>query len=247
MTGTYGELIPSRREVLSVIPQECFDRNLRTSCQYLALSVALTVGTGLFAYVLIPMQWTWVLVWILYGIVNGTIATGCWVIAHECGHRAFARSAVLQDCIGYLLHSALLVPYFSWQRSHALHHARPNHLDLGETFVPPRANSKRGRWYRRWHDRLGTNAFGILVLTMRFTLGWPVYLLTGATGPPNRKWISHFWPVWPCTNSLFPGKWRNRAWLSDLGILATISILTLWVFRERSMAPVIAVYLGPYS
>jgi len=29
------------------------------------------------------------------------------------------------------------VPYFSWQRSHALHHANTNHISDGETHVPP--------------------------------------------------------------------------------------------------------------
>jgi fatty acid desaturase len=34
----------------------------------------------------------------------------------------------LQDTVGYILHSLLLVPYFSWQRSHAVHHSKTNHL-----------------------------------------------------------------------------------------------------------------------
>jgi len=34
----------------------------------------------------------------------------------------------IQDAVGYFLHSLLLVPYFSWQRSHAVHHSRTNHL-----------------------------------------------------------------------------------------------------------------------
>jgi omega-6 fatty acid desaturase (delta-12 desaturase) len=33
-----------------------------------------------------------------------------WVIAHECGHRAFSNSVAFGDFVGLLLHSALLVP-----------------------------------------------------------------------------------------------------------------------------------------
>ena len=53
------------------------------------------------------------------------------VVAHECGHGAFSNNLLVQDTVGYILHSALLVPYFSWQRSHAVHHSRTNHLEEG--------------------------------------------------------------------------------------------------------------------
>jgi fatty acid desaturase len=55
----------------------------------------------------------------------------------------FIRTA--NDCralsVGYILHSLLLVPYFSWQRSHAVHHSRTNHVMEGETHVPARINT----------------------------------------------------------------------------------------------------------
>lgn len=37
--------------------------------------------------------------------------TGLWVVAHECGHRAFSDSELICDVVGLILHSALLVPY----------------------------------------------------------------------------------------------------------------------------------------
>lgn len=42
---------------------------------------------------------------------QGGIMTGLWVVAHECGHRAFSDSDLICDVVGLILHSALLVPY----------------------------------------------------------------------------------------------------------------------------------------
>ena len=52
----------------------------------------------------------------LYSVITGTVAIGMWVTAHEAGHGAFSDNRKLQDFIGYLFHSVLLVPYYSWQR-----------------------------------------------------------------------------------------------------------------------------------
>ena len=62
---------------------------------------------------------------------------GVWVLGHECGHFAFAPSRRANDAVGFVLHSLLLVPYFSWQHTHALHHRFTNHMTKGETHVPP--------------------------------------------------------------------------------------------------------------
>ena len=51
--------------------------------------------------------------WIAYAVVTGTVAMGLWVLAHECGHGAFSDVRWLQDTVGFVLHSFLLVPYFS--------------------------------------------------------------------------------------------------------------------------------------
>ena len=89
---------------------------------------SLTFFCGALAYAFIPLKLCWLPVWLSYAAVTGTVATGCWVIAHECGHNAFSENRILQDFVGYTLHSLLLVPYFAWQRSHAVHHSRTNHL-----------------------------------------------------------------------------------------------------------------------
>jgi hypothetical protein len=41
------------------------------------------------------------------------------VIAHECGHQAFSKWQAVNDAVGLVLHSLLLVPYYSWCASAA--------------------------------------------------------------------------------------------------------------------------------
>jgi omega-6 fatty acid desaturase (delta-12 desaturase) len=231
--------------VLAVIPAECFDRNLIRSSLSLFMSLATTIGSGFLAYAFIPLSWTWLPAWIAYALVAGTAGTGCWVVAHECGHRAFTKYNWLQDVIGYCLHSGLLVPYFSWQRSHALHHARTNHLDLDETHVPLRDTTPGGEAWRRWQETFGDEAFAIVVIGLRLLVGWPLYLLTGVTGGPTRGMTNHFWPGWPFSAALFPGEWRRKVWLSDIGVVVMIGLLGWWTY-SAGFLPVLAVYVGPY-
>ena len=127
--------IPSMKEFQSVIPKNCFKSQTITSLGYLLQSIiiqAIVVAIGL----TIPFSQRMIPIWILYALLSGTTAMGFWVIAHECGHGAFSKNKTLETITGYLLHSLLLVPYFSWQRSHAVHHRFTNHITNGETHVP---------------------------------------------------------------------------------------------------------------
>ena len=127
--------IPSMSAIASVVPNRCFTRQTLTSLAYLFQSIFIQAIVVVIGFS-IPLKLSMVLVWILYAMVSGTTAMGFWVIAHECGHGAFSNNRRLETVIGYLLHTILLVPYFSWQRSHAIHHRFTNHITDGETHVP---------------------------------------------------------------------------------------------------------------
>ena len=127
--------IPSIKEFQDVIPDHYFKCCTKTSLRYLfqtALIQLLVFGIGLS----IPFTQKMIPIWVFYSLLSGTTAMGFWVIAHECGHGAFSQNKRLETIIGYLLHSLLLVPYFSWQRSHAVHHRFTNNITNGETHVP---------------------------------------------------------------------------------------------------------------
>lgn len=44
--------------------------------------------------------------WMFYGAVAGLWGFGLWVIAHECGHQAFSESKLLNNAVGWFIHSA---------------------------------------------------------------------------------------------------------------------------------------------
>jgi fatty acid desaturase len=266
---------PSVKALLAAIPDECYERSFVRSSAYAAMSVLLTLACGWFGYTylwnlqvgVVSRMAGWaslakvgmLVLWALYAAVTGTIATGVWVIAHECGHGAFCSAAWLQDLIGFVLHSSLLVPYFSWQRSHAVHHARTNHLDEGETHVPHTANSVSGKTNLRIMHWIGDDAFGALNVFMHLVLGWPAYLLYGATGGPVRGLTNHFIPfsfgqgelqsvneTLPRPVSLYPGwRWKLRVLASDLGVLATLGLLYSWAQYDGPVR-VCVVYGLPY-
>jgi fatty acid desaturase len=243
----HKEDFPSRSAVLGSIPEDCFKKDTAKSLAYAAISTAMTVGCGLLAAAFIPLQAAWWPAWLAYAAVNGTIATGCWVIAHECGHNAFSDNRFIQDAVGYALHSVLLVPYFSWQRSHAVHHSRTNHLTEGETHVPYVKGEIKGDLNLKAKETLGEGPFAILQLVTHLVFGWPAYLLTGATGGSARGVTNHFLPnINTGALELFPGSWKKKVYYSDIGVFAFVGVLAAWVMN-CGWAPFLALYLGPYT
>merc|ERR1719276_702713 len=138
-----AEDFPGAAEIRSVIPEDCFESDTTRSLGYLSVSLIGTIicsAIGFNLIEVIPANFWTTPFWAAYSAVTGTVAMGLWVLAHECGHGAFSKNKKLQDSVGYILHSLFLVPYYSWQRSHAVHHRYTNHMGLGETHVPEDEN-----------------------------------------------------------------------------------------------------------
>ena len=120
--GMPGERVPSAPppftigELRRAIPANCFERSyaksFATVVKDLAAVAALVCGAvwgiPLLPAAIRPMAWC------LYVWLQGAVCTGLWVVAHECGHGAFSPSEKVNDAVGFVLHSLLLVPYYSW-------------------------------------------------------------------------------------------------------------------------------------
>jgi omega-6 fatty acid desaturase (delta-12 desaturase) len=241
-----GKKYPTKPEVMAAIPKELMKRDTFKSMMYALMSLTVT-GLCVFAGTFIPYSWTYAWAWAIYGVVTGTVATGCWVVAHECGHNAFSDNRVLQDAVGYTFHSLLLVPYFSWQRSHAVHHANTNNMETGETHVPRRPTKHTAGisvFFKKALGPLWPLVHSFVVLAF----GWPMYLISGESGGPAYGKTNHFWPYAPFNNGkkeLFPGKHKLRVLLSDIGVLAVIAGLIAWGTTYGAMYPVLH-YVLPY-
>ena len=215
------ETLPSKKDIRDSIPKHLFKHSYASALYELARDLLIVSTFAVLAYSTLrtkdmrAVDW---LGWAFYSFFQGSAFTGLWVLAHECGHGGFSASRRLNNAVGYVLHSALLVPYYAWQFSHAKHHAKTNHLMDGESHNPDSWDDYEdmlGLNYHKLHEAIGDDAFACwqvppppppvsrpaatarlppprltrtLTLTLTWQLfthlvvGWPVYLLTNATG-----------------------------------------------------------------
>jgi omega-6 fatty acid desaturase (delta-12 desaturase) len=95
----------------------------------------------------------------------------------------------------------------------------------------------------------GIKVWGALQAFLHLVVGWPAYLLIGATGGSDRGMTNHFYPD-PLTTpnqpkkELFPGNWKEKVYKSDIGIAAVVGSLIAWAVCHGP-AEVMALYGGP--
>jgi fatty acid desaturase len=123
--------------IKAMIPAHCFERNTLTSFYHLFLDLAQVAVLGYAAtYIHLAPTPAQVALWPLYWYVQGCVMTGLWVLAHECGHQAFSDSEFINNTVGWVVHSALLVPYHSWRITHKNHHSNTCSVEKDEVFAP---------------------------------------------------------------------------------------------------------------
>ena len=196
-----------------------------------------------------------VIAWALYIFTQGCVGTGLWILGHECGHGAFSRYNKLNDFLGWQIHSALLVPYFSWKITHARHHRYAGHVTKDTVFVPEIEDDLKAENTSRLEKLLDmaeeTSVATIFRLLQHQLVGWQLYLLFNVTagkdslptdtGLNPRRDMSHF----TVSSMLFLPSQKLLVILSDLGLLCTLGVL--WFASQYlGYQKVMLLYMGPY-
>jgi omega-6 fatty acid desaturase (delta-12 desaturase) len=253
-------------DIHRAIPKHCFERSAATGLYYVARDVvSLAVTFYLFNRFLtpenVPSAPLRAVLWFFYTFVQGLFGTGLWVLAHECGHQSFSPSKVLNDTVGFLCHTSLLVPYFSWKISHGKHHKATGHMERDMVFVPKTKEqfcSRRSYLLHQLDELTEETPLATAVhLISQQLFGWPMYLFTNVTGHNKHEvqregrgvgkhngiggGVNHFDPRSP----LYEAKDAKLIVLSDLGLLVTGSILYS-VGKSYGFANLFLWYFAPY-
>ncbi|KAJ7068745.1 fatty acid desaturase-domain-containing protein [Mycena amicta] len=266
------------KELLDAIPVHCFKRSALRSSMYTVwhLSVIGAIyKTSAYLDTLIdpavftaphPLVYSFArfALWSFYGFATGLFATGIWVIGHEAGHQAFSESKLINNTVGWILHSAVGVPYHSWRITHAKHHASTGHMTQDQVWVPKtRSQAGRGRlppFDPKREDRLGARASlevqkelkdalgdspigAVWGVAMYLLIGWPMYIIRNASGQRRYpKFITnHFNP----NAVMFSPHHYVDIVLSAIGVGLWIAAL-VFASYTYSFRTVFTVYLVPY-
>lgn len=270
LVDTYGNTfeVPDYtiKDIRDAIPKHCFERSAARSLGYVARDIA-SLATTFYLFhnyvtpETVPSTPARAVLWALYTVVQGLFGTGIWVLAHECGHQAFSPSKVLNDTVGWVLHSALLVPYFSWKISHGKHHKATANMDRDMVFVPKTREERASRLGKLAHElsELGeeTPIVTFIMLVGQQLIGWPNYLMTNITGHDTHErqsegrgkgkkngfggGVNHFDPSSP----LYEAKDAKLVLLSDVGLALTISAL-VYLGNNFGWSNLLVWYFIPY-
>ena len=230
----------SIKDILQAIPKHCYERSLIRSLGYVVRDITMMVLISYVGHSFIPLvdienheTLSTVVrgsLWMVQSYLIGLFGFGLWILAHECGHGAFSDYQNLNDLIGWVIHSYLMVPYFSWKFSHAKHHKATGHLTKDMVFIP---YTKEEYLEKNKVEKVSelveeSPIYSLLVLIFQQLGGLQLYLANNATGQvyPGVSWYarSHYSPISPVFD-------KNQYWfivLSDIGIISTLTVVYQW-------------------
>lgn len=212
-------------DLKAAIPAHCFVRSTAKSLGYLAMDLAMIAGLFMTARYLCSVLPTFAqfAIWPLYWYAQGAVMTGVWVLAHECGHGAFSDSKTVNDIVGTVCHSLLLVPYHAWRISHGKHHRSTGDMDNDEVFLPATKDEV---------DPVNkpSKPTTMLQIALMEVFGWPLYLASNVTGPRKYrgKTNSHF----NSNSVLFNDRERSDVAQSLVAFGVAVAVLAGWVATQ---------------
>jgi len=192
--------------------------------------------------------------WTLYSLAQGTMFWALFVVGHDwcacvgshalrtyvwqpltpsapscsSGHRSFSSNNTLNDFVGNIVHSSILVPYHGWRVSHRTHHSNHGHVENDESWHPTS---------KSLFDKFdGVAKAGRLTLPWAM-LAYPFYLFNRSPG----KVGSHFDP----SCDLFVPSEKTMVLTSNACLVGMLGVLTAGAVALGPLA-MAQLYLIPY-
>jgi omega-3 fatty acid desaturase (delta-15 desaturase) len=215
------ELPFTLKQLKAAIPTHCFQPSTAKSLAYFFLDVGIIAG--LYAIAAYLDSWFF---FPLFWVMQGTMFWALFVVGHDCGHRSFSRYDWLNDLIGHLSHSPILVPFHGWRISHRTHHQNTGSIENDESWYPVTESQ-----YEKmsWLERFARFDIPLVV--------YPLYLFRRSPGKEG----SHFLPSSP----LFKPSEKWDVITSSLCCAAMIGLLGFLTFQWGGLW-LLKYYLMPY-
>eukprot|EP00798_Chlamydomonas_sp_ICE-L_P013683 gene13683-19572_t len=227
--GSYDLSAPppfTLQDMRNAIPAHCWEKNSTKSMAYLARDLAVVAGLAV-GFSALNAWWAWPAYWFM----QGTMFWSLFVVGHDCGHASFSNNKHLNDFVGNLTHSSILVPYHGWRISHRTHHSNHGHAEKDESWTPLKKSEFEGEE--------GLNpAVAIGRLSFPWSMfAFPFYLWKRTPG----KTGSHYDP----NSDLFVPSERKQVLTSDAFMLGFVGILAAATYMLGFPA-MMNLYVVPY-
>ncbi len=192
-------------KIKAAIPKEAFVKSLSWSMFYMIVDFAVWIGATYFIwqfnhspdYATYP-KWVQYAATAAFWNIAGFFMWCIFVVGHDCGHGTFSEFEILNDILGHICHTSLMVPFYPWALSHRRHHMYHNHADKDYShpwYTPDKLDPAAGPEFA-----LARAMENITFVRFLFPfIGWAIYLF----GLPDG---SHFIPL-PIL-----GPYNNRMW-----------------------------------
>ncbi len=187
-TGSIGPLPPTRdlpftlKDLKEAIPDYCFEPSTAKSLSYFFLDIGIIAGLYALTHTALTHGANGWLLFPLFWLAQGTMFWALFVVGHDCGHGSFSKHKWLNNLIGHISHTPILVPYHGWRISHRTHHANTGNIDTDESWYPISEQT---------YDEM-ENGARFLRFTF-FLFAYPFYLFFRSPGRHG----SHFLPSSP--------------------------------------------------
>ncbi|XP_057953141.1 omega-3 fatty acid desaturase, endoplasmic reticulum-like [Malania oleifera] len=210
-------------EIRAAIPKHCWVKDPWKSLSYVGRDITVILILGaVAAYV---DSWYF---WPIYWAAQGTMFWAVFLLGHDCGHGSFSNNTFLNNVLGHIVHTSILVPYHGWRISHKNHHQNHANIEKDESWVPvPKKVYENLDPFTRFLRF--TTPFALLV--------FPTYLWYGGLGHSR----SHFNPY----SKLFKPNERKDVIVSTTCWTVMVALLA-WASYTLGLVQVFKFYGVPY-